>query len=290
MSQTGWTGEPADAAPMPLTELLTRQHERGPGDALEMAAARSRAADARQALDEAAGARDPDEVAAAMVSRGYAPGLVTELSQRLADTEAQLSGENDKIAAGRRRQEWIARDHQAGSITAFDIARMQDFDEGDPGIVQRLERRRDSLRSQITEAQAAIAPPQQRQADPLAAATSRANQAFRETTRAKLAAAEQGLPVTSAPRPFAGPGGDADPLAFRSHLDSCPDCRKAGVTAEGSATIHAGVERMLARDRERDAMATRASGYDPEVERLTGLGYSLATAQQAVTPWAEAVR
>jgi hypothetical protein len=194
---------------MPVTDMLLAHKERGPGDVLETAMARSRAAEARQAREDAAGAFDPDEHAANLVSRGYTPGLLNQLSQRLADTTAELAAEEDKLERAAKRQARIARDHAAGRITAFDIARMQadDVDEGDRGTVERLERRAANLRQQIADASAMISPAEQRDADPVAAAASRAHETFRQVTRAKMAEAVAGRPER---RPFASPG-VADP-------------------------------------------------------------------------------
>src|SRR5947209_4580079 len=101
MTTTGWTGEGAGPA-MPVTEMLLAQRQRGPGDTLAIALGRSRADEARQARDEAAGARDPDEVAAGLINRGYLPGTMNQLGQRLADVEAELADEYAKIERGER--------------------------------------------------------------------------------------------------------------------------------------------------------------------------------------------
>lgn len=210
MAETGWTGVPpeAEAPSMPLTEMLLRNRERGAGDTLALAQARSRAQEARSARDAAANARDPDSYAVNLVNRGYAPGLLSELSGRLADTEAELAGEQEKLEKSRKQQERIHRDHAAGKITAFDIARMHaTLDDGDAGKVERLQRRRDNLRQQISEAAGMAASPEQRlPADPVEAAVNRAatagHQLFLEATRARWAEA-QGTPrAPRAPRPF----------------------------------------------------------------------------------------
>jgi hypothetical protein len=127
MTKTGWLGEEPDEGPvMPFTEmaLARQQHRAGP---LETALARSRSADIREAREEAAMAPDPDERAANLVARGYTPGLLYELQQRLGDVQAELETERAKIEKGARRQERIARDRAAGRISALDIFRMQDF-------------------------------------------------------------------------------------------------------------------------------------------------------------------
>lgn len=70
--------------------------ERQPGNALARAQAQARAEDAR----EAAAAPDPDERAAGPVARGYLPGQISQLSGRLAETEAALADEEAKIERG----------------------------------------------------------------------------------------------------------------------------------------------------------------------------------------------
>jgi hypothetical protein len=69
---------------------------------------------------------------------------------------------------------------------------MLDGDDGDENRVAMLERRADSLRRQIGEAQAMIAPPRQRDLDPVEAASRAAHEAFREVTRARWAEAQGG--------------------------------------------------------------------------------------------------
>lgn len=212
MSATGWMGEAPDGGrALPVASMLLAQRERGPGDALEMAAARSRAADVRQALDEAAGARDPDEVAAAMINRGYTPGAMADLSQRLMDTVAEAAAEREKIERSERRQARINRDHQAGRITVADIMAMPDADEGDARRAEQLELRANRLREQIAETAAAIAPQHERAPDPMQAAASRAHAAFVEATRAKMADAQAGRVPELPPFGSAGPGADAEP-------------------------------------------------------------------------------
>src|SRR5690349_15707184 len=84
--KTGWLPEDPDAgAPMPLTELLLDRQQRR-ASPLEVALARSAADDRRAAREAAAAAADPDERAANLVARGYTPGLLQHLAQRLGDT------------------------------------------------------------------------------------------------------------------------------------------------------------------------------------------------------------
>ncbi len=234
MVTTGWSGaEPDEVPAMPVTEMLLRNKERGPGDTLEMALARSRAAEAREAREEANEARDPDEFAATLVSRGYRPGLASQLAMRLGDTMAELEAEREKIEAGKRRQEHLRRAHDADQITVFDIARMQDFDEGDQGTVERLARRAEGLRKQIVEAQGMISPARGRIADPVEAASRQAHETYRQVTRAKLAEMETRAPE----RP---PFGSVSRAAGRSTDHTGPDC---WVCAEAG-------RRDAARDRE----------------------------------------
>jgi len=101
MVTTGWIGEEPDAAgpAMPVTEMLLARQQRRAGP-LETALARSAANDIREAREAAANAPDPDQRAAAFVTRGYQPGLLNELSQRLGDTVAELEAEREKIEKG----------------------------------------------------------------------------------------------------------------------------------------------------------------------------------------------
>jgi hypothetical protein len=201
MPATGWMGEAPDAEgpAMPLTEMLLANRERRAGP-METALARSRAAEAREEREQAADARDPDEAAAALIARGYVPGMASQLALRLGDTMAELEAERDKIERGERRQEHVRRMHQNGQIRAWDIPQLLDGDFGDPGRVSQLERQAESLRRQCGEAQQAIAPPQaQRSADPLEDATRRAHATFREVTRQRMAEAQQSRPQARPP-------------------------------------------------------------------------------------------
>jgi hypothetical protein len=202
--QTGWLGgegPEAEAPEMPVTNMLLSgsRGEPQPGAVLAQSLARAAAAEAREA---AASAPDRDEYCANLVARGYRPGLVSGLSMRLGDTLAEIAGEEDKLERSARRQERIHRDHAAGRITAFDIARMQgaDIDEGDPRKLDGLRRRADLLRQQIAEAQEAISPPQARPLDGVESASRHAHQVFTEVTRARMAEAQTARPE---PRPFA---------------------------------------------------------------------------------------
>ena len=108
------------------------------------------------------------------------------------------------------------------------MQRMLDGDFGDQAVVERLERRADGLRRQIGEAQAMIAPPQQRDSDPLEAASRHAHQVFAEVTRQRFAEAQAGRPE---PRPFAsvsrGAGGSTEHTG--------PDCRVCAAARERDA-------------------------------------------------------
>jgi hypothetical protein len=186
----GWMGEGPDGGPaLPLTEQLLRNRgERGPGDTLAVAEARSRAADARQAREEAAGARDPDEAAADMVNRGYSPGLVSGLVQRRRDKETELAAEREKIAKGERVTARVRGMLGRGQIGGLEAARMLDGDFGDAARAGQLERQIARLDEQIAGAQAMIAPQAQRAPDPLESASRRAHEAFVAATRERMAA------------------------------------------------------------------------------------------------------
>lgn len=193
---------------------------------------------------------DLDDKIANMMTRGVVPGGTFKLAQQIADVEAEIESENEKIDRYQRHAEHVARMHQNGQIQALDIPRMLGDDEGDVDRVARLERRRDRLQAQQATQQAAMSPPQaQRSQDPLEAATARAHAAFVETTRAMFAdvQAGRGPAARSTPerrRPFDGDGaGDDDTLArviTRSGA-GCRHCAEMGVTAREAAYIHRAV-------------------------------------------------
>lgn len=247
MTRTGWMGEgPGDAPALPVTQMLLGMKERKPGDVVNQALARSRADEARQARDEAAAAYDPDEHAANLVARGYAPGLTSQLAQRLSDTVAELEAEREKIERGQRRQEHAAREQAAGRIDALQMSRMLDGDFGDEGQVRMLEKRAASIRRQLGEAQEMITPPRARDLDPLEQATRQANEVFRELTRQRIAEAQQSRP--QAPPPFASraPAGAGDGTEHTG-----PDC---AICAEG---------------RKRDAARSAAADGERKLPPLT---------------------
>ena len=225
---------------------------------------------------------DGDEVAAALLAKSYAPGMGTDLARRYADKQAELQGVREGNEKARKTQARIARDHQAGRISAFDIAAM-DFGEPDLAREQQLERQCESLRRQMQDTQALIAPAAQRDPDPLEAASRRAHQAFVETTRSMLA----GQPRPQAPRPFesgAVAAGEPD-------CETCPEHLRRGKQRPATAAQMAQIHRSVCEQGRPDAYPPGAvittghrEAYDAEVERLTAAGYSLATAQYAATP------
>jgi hypothetical protein len=231
---------------MPLTERVLAIKQRGPGDVLATAMTRSRAAEAQQARAEAAVAQDPDERAANLVTRGYLPGQISQLSMRLAETEAELADEEAKIEKAARRAERTRQMHERGQIDAAGVAqRWLDTDEGDSQTVARLTRRADSLRRQIQETSEAMAPPEARARSGVEEASSRARSVLADVAalrRADDEAEAQGRARLERERsafygargrpPFASHGG-----AVRSDVD-CPDCQAAGASPEESALIH----------------------------------------------------
>ncbi len=162
MSQTAWMSEPEPEAPdLPVTSMLLRNRERGPGDTLAEAQARSAAAEARQARREADAVRDPDEIAASLISRGYAPGMMSGLAGRLADATAELEAEREKIEKGARRAEHVRGMLERGQIGALESVQRLDGDFGDSHRAEQLERRVESLRSQMAEGAQLMVPPEQ---------------------------------------------------------------------------------------------------------------------------------
>jgi hypothetical protein len=236
MVTTGWCGEEPDAGPaLPVTNFILSQRAAPAGPVtLEQAVTRVLHRAERPGWHDAEPEReDPDEKAAALVTRGYVPGLVTELSRRLGDVEAEAEAEREKIEKGARRAARIHQAHQAGRFDAFAVMRAMDFDEGDQGRVRLLERHAASLRAQIADAMEAISPPERRAPDALEAASRHAHQVFVEATRQRFAEAQAGRPE---PRPFASVSRGAG----RSTEHTGPDCP---VCAEGR-------RRDAARDRE----------------------------------------
>jgi hypothetical protein len=257
MSDHGYAGWPeAPGAPaLPVTEMLLANKRYEPGDNLAMALARSR--------DEPDEQPDPDERAANLVARGVRPGMVSELSAKLADCETELAAEQEKLEKAARRQERIRRDHDRGLITAWDIARMQDFDEGDAARAARLERKAERLRAQLAEAAALISPAAQWRPDPVEDALGRAREAHREfveSTRAKMAGRQ---PRASRPFGYASRGGTADKV-------TCPDCVAVGASPAESFLLHTDPAPMQPADWDQElAEYSRETGvpYWPETGR-----------------------
>jgi len=225
--KTGWIPEEPERPAMPLTEMLLDRQQRRAGP-LETALARARADEIREAREAAANAPDPDERASIFVTRGYTPGLIFQLSQRLGDTESELAAERDKLEKAARRAKFAAREHAAGRVDVSRMLAMMDGDDGDENRVAMLERRAESLRRQMAEAQAMISPPQARDLDPVEAASRAAHDAFVEVTRARWDAAQSGT-ARPAPRPFASVsrGGSTEHTG--------PDCWVCAAAAERDA-------------------------------------------------------
>ena len=188
---------------------------------------------ARLAVDKAPEPYDDDERQANLLGRGYAPGETFALSQRLADCESELAAENEKIERGERRAEQVRGMLSRGQIGAMEASAAMDGDFGDAAVVARLQRRRESLKHQLSDLTDLITPAQERAPDPFEQATKRAHAAFADATRSKLAEA-QSRSARREPRPFASAGG----LAVRADDVECPECVQAGATAEESFLIH----------------------------------------------------
>ena len=211
---------------MPLTGLMMANRERGPGDTLAVALARSASADARAAQDARQYARDPDEIAAAMVSRGYLPGMTSGLAQRIQDAESALAGARQKREDHAKAIQRYSALRDKGQISVLDAAQRMDAAEGpDEAEISRLEKNLERLQHRQDQAQTAITGAVRGPEDPLEAASRRAHTAFVEATRAMLAQAEAGQPLT-APRPFgsASRGGAAEcPGPGCEVCAACPD-------------------------------------------------------------------
>jgi hypothetical protein len=265
MGTTGWLGEQPDEVPaMPVTEMLLarQQHRASP---LETALARSAAAEAREAREQAANAPDPDERAANLVTRGYRPGLLNELAQRLGDTTAELEAEREKIDKAARRAEIAFRQHAAGRVDVFRMRAMMDGDEGDEARVAVLERRAESLRRQIGEAQEMIAPPRARDLDPVEAAVKRARDGHREYVeafRAQMAGARARVPER---RPPFVPGSVSRGAGDAAECTG-PDCQVCAWARAQDAARAAERGRNVAVNRH-PAVAAQAAAYYPEAVR-----------------------
>jgi hypothetical protein len=161
---------------------------------------------------------DDDERTANLLARRYRPGGMSDVSQKLADVTAELAAEREKIAAGERQAARVERMRQAGQIGALEAWQRLDGDYGDPGTVERLERRQAALQRQLVDVAGTVSPPRALSADPVEAALGHA-------------AAVAGSVSRSAPepRPFERP--------------DCPGCRDVGATVAESAAIHAGAVR-----------------------------------------------
>jgi hypothetical protein len=214
--------------------MLAANRERGPGDALEMAAARSRADEARELRDAQASAPDPDGRAAELIARGVMPGAVSDLHQRLADKSVELAAERAKIEKGERVNARVRGMMERGQVGGLAAAQMMDGDFGDEARAEQLERQCDRLRQQIADTASMIVPPQERQLDGVEAASRHAHQVFAEVTRQRMADAQAGR--SPGPRPFASRGG----VAVRS--EQCVHCTAAGVSDEQSNMLHNGPE------------------------------------------------
>jgi hypothetical protein len=174
MTRTGWLvgEEPGETRPVGFADfILKNRGAPGEGHTLEQVFARA----ARP--DKPPEPYDDDDRQAALLTRGYSPGLMSQLSQQLGDVQAELEAEREKVESGKRRAEHVRRAHDAGQLRAWDIPAALG-DEGDPGRVAQLERRAASLRAQIADVTEAISPPERQAPSPVEAAAQRAQQAL----------------------------------------------------------------------------------------------------------------
>jgi hypothetical protein len=214
--------------PMPLTERLMAMRGQQAG-VVETALARAAADDARQAALVAANAPDPDERCANLLARGYAPGQVSELARRLGDTQAQLEGERAKIARGERRREQVRAMLEHGQLGGLEAAQRMDGDFGDPAEAGRLERRVESLRAQLLDAQELMMVPEDRAANAVEAAAQRAQRVLADVAaqrraedaadraaRERMKADRAAFRRAQVTRPFAGGAGAGEAARARS--------------------------------------------------------------------------
>jgi hypothetical protein len=160
-----------------LTDVIAALHGE-PGRTLDEirqgAVAQGDAADRRDERLRQQDARDQDEQMANLLARGYSPGLLSSLSQRLADTSAELEDERDKVERGERRREQVRGLLERGQIGGLEAAERMDGDFGDPNRVEQLERRCENLRAQLQEAAEIMVPAEARAANAVEEATQRA--------------------------------------------------------------------------------------------------------------------
>jgi len=229
MSATGWTGvAPAEEAPgMPVTGFagFIGSMRGGPEDRPDPLTRALYAPEPR-----APEPRDPDEIAANMMVRGYAAGSVSDLAQRYADKRAELAGELEKIGKGERVAARVRGMLERGQIGGLEAARMMDGDFGDAHRAEQLQRQCENLGRQIADVSAMIAPQQQRAPDPVESASRSAQQLLAGVTRGRAAAAPARGPER---RPFTSRGQDA----VRSELE-CVYCVQNDVSHESSVLLH----------------------------------------------------
>jgi hypothetical protein len=223
--RTGWLTEDERPA-MPVTQMLLTGSRGGPvpGGVLGTALARSQGAEAREARELAAAAPDPDERAAGLIARGYLPGQFPALGLQLADTEAELAAERDKIERGQRRAARVQRDYEAGRLSPWDIARM-DFDEGDPARAERLERKAERQRQQLAGLAEAVTPPQVREQDAVEQAAARARRILEDVQaqgREQDAEAQRARAQMTADRAAFYAARGRLPFASRGAAAECP--------------------------------------------------------------------
>jgi hypothetical protein len=168
--------------------------------------------------------------------------MTVSLSQQLTAVEDRLAAERKKIANEAKRSAYIARERAAGRLSVADLMALPDVDGGSADKVADLEGQAAMLRRQIARASEVAALPQQRPADPVEAAVSRAHAAFVETTRELLVRAEAGRPLPAS-RPFAG-------SVSRGAAAECsgPDCEVCTEYRELEAARAAGEEPVYAPD------------------------------------------
>jgi hypothetical protein len=195
VTRTGWqvSEEPEEAPAAGFADFILK-NRRAPDEGHTLEQVFARAAQARDREPERPG-EDPDDKAAALLTRGYSPGMISQLSQQLGDVQAELEAEKELIEKGARRAAVIAQHHAAGRLGALGVMRaLDEGDAGDEGRVRLLERRAASLRAQIADVRTAISPPERQAPGPVEAAAQRAQQALAqvaEELRLKDVAAAQ---------------------------------------------------------------------------------------------------
>jgi hypothetical protein len=161
----------------------------------------------------------------------YVPGTTLGLAQRLNETQAQLAAERDRLEKARKAETRLCRMWENNQLSAWDFAQRHDALDLNNSQADKLQRRAESLQSQIAAAAGQITPvrEQLREPDAVEAASRHARDVLKDIRQAAAGKS----PAPSGPRPFASRGG----AAVRSEV-TCEECIKVGASPDESFIIH----------------------------------------------------